>query len=1038
MTSRVGGIWSLLLTGMRGLRSRLLLTLGSVLLAAISIGAAVVGPMYQSGAAASFLVTKLGSEPLPVIGMRLDYTPTIGAHEETYPEALDKAGTLAAGTLNRQFEPATLSLWTHRLSGLGGLATLMAAPGSCDHVQVEGRCPTKPDEAMILKADSDYAHVKIGQEVTVDGFPTPLNIVGIYRAHPFDRDYWYDPTDLQSVPPQPTGSNGPPTPYLPAPLIVTPQAFDKMPAQTWYVKATRRLDVSPQTSVADLRSAEGAVASLERQARSNGLLNPVPGQLTPEQGNELLAVGRELRLREATSRSTVAPAVVSVILVALVLLVRLLSAAMDLRRSELALASLRGFSRRQMWLLGMVEPVLMMSFAVPIGAIGGILCAQWLAGLWLADGIPLPVGTGSLLALLAVFLVTLAVAALVVRESLSEPLSAQIAGVRRPGRSGRWSLLLQIVLVGAAVAVLIATLAHTHKSSPDATDLALPILLAVAAGLLITLLVQWTARRWAGWTSRRRGVFGYVASRTISRRREGTLVILPLTAALAVAIFSAGVFTAAADWRASDAATIVGADRSYETGLTLDQAVALTHQLDPAGKWIMAVGANYTPDGEKLVVDAPRLARVGIWPSSWTPGWSAEDVAREIGTKRPSVLLSGSRVALTMNDQVQGEFPTLTVDLTILRPDGTQTDVILGPFRHGESTASRPLPGCRPSCLVKQLSIGGPSGLPQAMHGNVTITDFRVDGKPVPAALDQSWRASQQLLNTPSGVAGQPTLVPGGLSIDLASTSGQSFAAITPDDVPLVRPVVVGRTAHLAVERRLPDGALQLHTDASIPLDVRSVAPAESMPVLGPTGMLIDYTMLTRDVALTNPATFVHILARSDTPQSVITGLADHGINEAQTLTSARDVLDNDAFALALNLYLVVTVIVVLLALAGLGANLAVQMPARRRDAASLRVVGLRRRSIMAAVIAEFVVVLGAAAVAGIAAGALAQYVVVRTVTLGYADTEHTPRLLASLNLSSVSGLLAVVALGLLGVAVLVAGLTVRGARTASLRENAR
>jgi putative ABC transport system permease protein len=113
-------------------------------------------------------------------------------------------------------------------------------------------------------------------------------------------------------------------------------------------------------------------------------------------------------------------------------------------------------------------------------------------------------------------------------------------------------------------------------------------------------------------------------------------------------------------------------------------------------------------------------------------------------------------------------------------------------------------------------------------------------------------------------------------------------------------------------------------------------------------------------------------------------------------------------------------------------------MPARRRDAASLRVVGLRRRSIIAAVVAEFVVVLGAAALAGILAGSLAQYVVVRTVTLGYADTEHTPRLLPSLNLGSVTDLLLVVTAALLVVAVVVAGLTVRGARTASLRENAR
>jgi hypothetical protein len=730
--------------------------------------------------------------------------------------------------------------------------------------------------------------------------------------------------------------------------------------------------------------------------------------------------------------------VISVILVALVLLFRLLAAAMDLRRSELALASLRGFSRRQMWMLGLIEPVLMVVIATPIGLAGGYLGARALARTWLTPGLPMPLSATSILALLVVVLSTLVVATIVVRESLSEPLSAQIAGVRRPGRSGRWSMLLQLVLVASAVAVLVATLAHTKKANPDATDLALPVLLAVAAGLLTTIAAQVVARWWSSWTSRRRGVFGYLASRTISRRREGTLVILPLTAALAVAIFAAGVFTAAADWRASDAATIVGADRSYATKLTMDQAVAVTHQIDPAGRWIMAVAAEYTQDGERLVMDTPRLARVGVWPSSWTPGMSAADVSRALAPTRPSVTLTGSRLSLTLDNEVTGDFATLTADLTILQPDGTETLVVLGPFHRGVSTDSAHLPECAKGCLVKQLSFGGPGGLPEAMSGSATITGFRVDGRPVRTALDLPWRDAQQLLDTPSAVAGQPQIVPKGIEIRFASRSADSFAAITPDDVPLVRPVIVGRTARLTVTRTLANGDLQLHTDASIPLDVHPVATAESVPVQGPTGMLIDYTMFTRDVSLTNSLTFVTILARSDTPSSVVAALAARGINQPQTLGTTRGLLDQDAFALALNLYLVVAVIVILLALAGLGANLAVQMPARRRDAASLRVVGLRRRSIIAAVIVEFLVVLGAAALAGIGAGSLAQYVVVRTVTLGYADTEHTPRLLASINVSSLVDLLLVVGVGLFVVAVTVATLTVRGARTASLRENAR
>lgn len=1033
MSVRLSGLRSLLVTGLRGLRSRLLLTLGSILLAAISLGAAVVGPMYQNGAAASYLVAELRAQPLVMTGMALNYVPT---PTQNRAAAIRSARRLSDRALNDQFGQPTTALWSNRLATLGGFGRLLSAPDACAHLTIVGRCPTRLGETAILRFDSTYGGVRIGQTIHFRGLSRPLKVVGIYTARPFDEQYWFDASTLVSVPPQPNGLGY--TPYRPAPLLVPADTFDHLATDHWFVRATRRLVVTPRTTASDVLSATRSAASILTAERERGDANALPGTIAPELGNELIPISHQLRAREATTRSTVAPAVVSVILVALVLLARLLVAAMDLRRGELALASLRGCTRGQMWLLGLAEPVLMVVISTPIGVAAGFLGARALGRAWLTGGVPMPYSLACLLATLAVIACTLVVAIFVVRDALSEPLSAQIAGVRRPGRSGRWSALLQTLIVAAAVAVLVATLAHTQKSSPDATDLALPILLAVAAGLLTTLGAQALARLWASWTARRRGVFAYLASRTISRRREGTLVILPLTAALAIAIFAAGVFTAAADWRASDAATIVGAAKSYSTNLTLDQAVAVTHQIDPQGKWLMAIGAEYTAEGQRLIMDTPRLARVGLWPSSWTPGLSAADVEHALAPRRPSVVLRGSRVALTIDDRVSGDYPTLAADLTILQPDGGQTDVGLGPFHPGVSTRTAHLPGCQAGCLVKQLSFGGPAGLAEAMSGSATVTGFRVDGKAVPAALTLPWRAVQQLVNTPSAVSGQPTVAGGSLRVTFSSRTANSFAAITPDDVPLVRPVIVGRTALLTIQKRLPHGALQLRTDASIPLDVRPVATAESMPILGPIGMLIDYTMLTRDVPVTNTLTFVHILARSNTPQPVLAALASHGITQAQTLSTTRHLLDQDAFALALKLYLVVTAIVILLAAAGLGANLAVQMPARRRDAASLRVVGLRRRSILSAVVTEFLTVLGAAALGGIGAGALAQYVVVRTVTLGYADTEHTPRLLASINVTSLAGLLAVVAAALFVVAVTVAGLTVRGARTASLRENAR
>ena len=84
------------------------------------------------------------------------------------------------------------------------------------------------------------------------------------------------------------------------------------------------------------------------------------------------------------------------------------------------------------------------------------------------------------------------------------------------------------------------------------------------------------------------------------------------------------------------------------------------------------------------------------------------------------------------------------------------------------------------------------------------------------------------------------------------------------------------------------------------------------------------------------------------------------------------------------------------------------------------------------------VLVLGGTAVAGLAAGSLAQYVVLRTVTLGYAETLSTPALVAAIDPARLA-LLAVLTALLFGtVALTSAVLTVRGARGSTLRESAR
>ena len=88
--------------------------------------------------------------------------------------------------------------------------------------------------------------------------------------------------------------------------------------------------------------------------------------------------------------------------------------------------------------------------------------------------LPVPFVLASALAVIGVVVVTAIVAAVVVRDAVSEPLSAQIAGVRRPTKAGRAVVVMRLALIALAAAALVTAASRNKPQKPDATDLALP------------------------------------------------------------------------------------------------------------------------------------------------------------------------------------------------------------------------------------------------------------------------------------------------------------------------------------------------------------------------------------------------------------------------------------------------------------------------------------------------------------------------------------------------------------------------------------
>jgi hypothetical protein len=1019
---------TLLPTMLRGLRSRALLSLGSVLLTTLAVGSAVVGPMFANGVTRSYVVTRLDEAPPELASTGWLFAPR--AHPDDPVAAQQDAVRGVADLYPNPFAVPLVSLETPRFTGLGEAELqLLARDGACEHLElVGGRCPDKPGELLMAQVDVAYGHHQIGETLDLGGDYGSFTIVGSYRIPSSASDYWPRPYRFASTPQRSGDMRGQATPYTPAPYVVAPAAFDGFPSGSWQVRVETILDVPPDYRPADLDRAIAASKGLDDEMHAIDT-----GQLTAEVRDDLGRIEGEITSQQSTARDSIAPALLSLVLVALALLSRLLLSASQLRIPELALASLRGTPTRRIWLFGLAEPLLLLVISLPLGVGLGVLGGLALARQWLAPGLPLELPWTSLVAAALVVAGGVGVAALAVGTVLRVSLAGQLAGVRRPTATRRLVVVGQLLLVAAALAI-VATKVSGAGTGPDVTDLVLPILLGVVAGLGAAKLVTAAAAWWARQRPDSPALARFVAARALSRRREGTLAVLPLTAAIAIGVFSLGVYDAAATWRASVAATQAPADQVWTSPLPLRETYDLTHQLDPEGRSLMAAAQLVATGGRVALFDTPRMARVADWPDGWTPGHDAAAIAALVGPTGAQPAFTGTRLSATVDRELDANDP-VWIDLALYANGANEPGhTYLGPFRPGTHTSTVRVPTCASGCRIEAMSVGGGAGLSIDMSGRVVLRDISVDGTPLPGAIsDAGWAVAP---DAPEDARPQDvSLADGALEIDIETGGLPGRARLMAGSIPVHRPVLVGLDGQDNIDQGRDGETFRLSIE---PYPVRSVGLSQSTPFFGPEGLFADLMVVTSGQPVYDGQYHAFVLARADTPTEVTQALADRGLVLTTTLAGERRTLDNSAYALALRLYLVVAVLVLLMAFAGLAVSTAVQLPERRRDAAALRVVGVRRGQVVRAAAWEFLVVLGTAAVAGVAAGLLAQDIVLRTVTLGVVESISTPPLSTRVDTGSL--LVWVVALtavlGAVGLAS--AALTVRGARGASLRESVR
>lgn len=990
-------------TVLRGLRARALLSLTSLAMMVLVLAGAVLGPMFQQASIDSYTLTRIDATAAPLTALTWAASAT-GPDGVAEPD-LDRLVATAVAEIDRArpapYSPPAALLFTHEVlrRSDGALVRYLARDDICATLDVEGRCPAGPGEVMV--SEDDLHGLGIGDPVEAPLLGSP-EIVGVYSP-PTTTDEWLFPVLFASYPfiPAPNGQ-----PYRPAPFVVAHDVLAGLPARLWDVRLESRLRVPDRLSDRDF---DDLVSDID-QARA--VDSPIDGGrlVGTAHVNALAPVLVDVRGQREAARSALAPAVVSLVLVALAMILRLQVAAVRLRAPEQALAMLRGVGRRRSWLLALSEPWLLVLASVPLGVLAGYVGAATLARAWLRPGLPLEVPTSSFVGVALVTGAMVVVSVMAVAQGMRQTIGERLAGSHRPGPSSR------VVLAAELGVVLLALTLPLTRLGADAdglglADLLLPVAVAVAAGLVTTRVVVGLASRWTR-RGAQRPLSVFVAARAVARRSEGTLLILPVTAAISLAVFAVGVDSVAAGWRASVAATVAPADDVYESPLTLDATLQLTRDLDPGGRYVMAAGRVAIPStGTVAVVDSSRLGRVGAWSAQWLDGRTGSAAAHLLGPAKPVLRIAGKRVALSVDSPTAGA----TVVLGVRTVAGDRT-IRLGPLPAGEATLTDEVGACEPGCLLRSISVDG-------VAAPVVVSHLTVDGAPAsPPLADAGWtsKADDGTPGRPAAdAAGEVTVPPGTTLLPAAAAD------------PL--PVLAGVDAR----GLLDDDSTTLGT-GSITLDVRVAALAESLPFVGPAGVLVDLPsfLLLSDPPWPLVTSFV--LVRDDAPEPVVDALLAAGLVRVAGVDDERRSLDDSAYAQALRLYLVVGAVLLLMALGSLLVSGAVQMPERRRDAAALRVVGVPRRTVALASVWESVVSLGAAAAAGVLAGVAALAVLLPSLDLDVMDEDAVPRVLADPDVTRLVLLALAVGVVLLVVATATSVLTVSRARAASLRETAR
>ena len=1059
-------------TFLAGLRSRRWLNVGVFLLGVLAMVVAVATPLYARSSAEHLLDQRTEQRPVTETGLSVETAPQSPPRLEVDP-AQD-----GEGNPEKQMVPLTQEERDQMLSQATDLVTTDAAntywlppttyllgsgeyrtgansyqintywrDGMCGQADVEGTCPSAPGEALIDPTMLETIGGQVGDEITVVhtgsggnnnpvvDYPQTYTIVGTYTIDDNASPYWFNPGHTGgdgSLRPPSLGSSTP----TQAPALLVDQSSVTFNAAT-IAGADRPVDLDA-LDIDTMDDAEVQLATWQTSISDQG-----PPIIQPDDVTTFETLFEEVRAeQDLLSRVTLA-AVVPLIVLALLLLYVLVASASEVRRQEVALAKLRGFSAGKVVRFAVAEPAAVLLLTVPVGVALAVVGERVLTGVWLGPT-PFVVTTQAVVSAAVVTATALAAAFVAVLGVVREPLAASLSAATRRRGTSTWSLLAQGALVMLSVAAVVQILTSDATQSSSFVELLAPLFVAIGASVVALVLIGMLARVWMRRTADRGGLSPFLASRRLVRRQDLMQLVLPLLLATAMAAFAASAWKVADDWRVSKAAATIGASTVYYTDTAPARLQWVTQQVDPEGRYLAAAvpPAPRTVDGGRVaLVDARRFARVAAWDSQWgSSGSEVQGWLTPPGELDP-IRFSGSHVRVELHDiGLHGEL-NLPLELWMRYvPDsnGDERLATLGSLpEKGSVTLDGFVSECDDGCSVQQLYLSGSSSSVSDASGRVTIASIAADGdEPGDWRLDDpdAWRPA-----LPFGDSGVPPVSidagPGGLALQI---SGEPVVVrLTTTDVPVVPPIVATETTVLDL---VPGYTADTVAGASVngvrtPMEL--AGRAEALPMVGNNGGLSDLTAALReygDQATNIPIT--HLMVAAGTPPSVLDQVRKQGVSLTVSRSEAEELeeLRSDAFSLGWRVFLLVGVLTLVLAFLGVLALAVVQLRWRSYEVAALRVVGVRRRDLRRAIVTEYVALLGMAVVGGALAAVASLLLVLPSLDIG-AIGEFDPAVDFSLRWAVVAGVVAVVMVVVLGIALWISRRTVKQGTPATLRQ---